>query len=206
MLLAKVILLRLFIRFTTKMVQPTPLPAAPQTPPPFDEEKMQLLMSQLQQLEASQGISAWPPAIGWWLVTIFAIALLALIIISVTKQFKIKRIQKLLLNEYEQIATDYQHDKDSSKYLKALNQLLRRSLFIYTQRDTTATLQNDNWLQVLKFSNVDIPQPVEHALCIACYQPQPDIEFDALDHFAQNWLAIQKPSLYKHWNKETKGA
>lgn len=179
-------------------------------PPPFDEAKMQLLLTQLKQLEASEGISWWPLATGWW----FLIVIAAIGLVLVTKQFiiylHIKKQQAQLLEEYLHIASNY-HDSNEQltvqqknrQYINDLNQLLRRAVMLSLPREQIANCRGQQWLSILKYTPVVIADEVAFTLLTACYQPDPNIDIEALDSFAQQWFAQQHP---KHYKQELRDA
>ncbi|MFA7554771.1 MAG: DUF4381 domain-containing protein [Spongiibacteraceae bacterium] len=102
-------------------------------------------LAQLRDIHLPAAVSAWPPAIGWWLV-----AALLIITIIVMSYFLIRRYRK---NHYRRLAlkqlSALSLTTDFNLYLQQLNQLLKQTALAANAPADIAGLTGLQWLQFL---------------------------------------------------------
>lgn len=149
----------------------------------------------LKDIHLPESIGWWPPASGWWLLTI----LLILCILAIRRAYRrltrktaIKRAQTLLTQIRQQ-------QSDPLQTLTDLSALLRRTAISADARGAVAGLRGQAWLEYLDRKLPDAPfsQGVGRCLADAHYRPsapeQTDLE--ALFELCERWLKQQgKPS------------
>lgn len=150
------------------------------------------LISKLNPIHEPDPISWWPPAPGWWLLTIL-LPLLTWLVYRlykrITRNTAIKAAKKLLV----QIKQDNQ--RDNRQKLQDLSQLLRRTALSTANRNECAGLTGAAWLTYLdrNLQGAPFSQGVGKLLAEAPYRhSQPSAnEITQLVNLCENWLNAQ---------------
>jgi Domain of unknown function (DUF4381) len=101
------------------------------------------MLENLRDIHLPAAVSWWPPAIGWWLLTVSLIASLFLFLLYLKKTKMMRQALRLL----KRIENEFGQSKDASKCVRELSILLRR-MAINKER-TCAGLTGPAWLQHL---------------------------------------------------------
>ena len=99
----------------------------------------------LKDIHLPDVVSWWPPAIGYWLLLLLIIFIIAGIFF-IRHLRKMNRIKKLALNEFNSIKQRYENDLDANKLVNSLSALLRRAAISCYPRTDCASLTGSNWL------------------------------------------------------------
>lgn len=102
----------------------------------------------LRDIHLPDGLSWWPPAIGWW------VSLLLLIIIVVALILFIRKITRPSLKKMaraivEEVIDDYSLHNDQLRLIQQFSIALRRIGMSYLPRNKTAGVSGRDWYQQL---------------------------------------------------------
>ena len=102
----------------------------------------------LRDIHLPAGISWWPPAPGWWIVTGFMLCL-AFLLFWFYRRYQARRLQREALLALEQIEARYAKDADVQQMIKAVSIWLRRVCVSYYPVADVAGLTGADWLAFL---------------------------------------------------------
>lgn len=133
----------------------------------------------------------WPPAPGWWILLFLVITLIVSIYFFI-RQRKKKKLSAVYLarQELSRIENIFTQEKDKSKLIKDLSELIRRLSISVFNRSESASLTGDDWLQFLDNSNGGdaFTNGIGRALIEAPYQAAPDYDEQALLQLVARWI------------------
>lgn len=141
--------------------------------------------------------SWWPPALGWWLLAVIVLTLLAVAVWTWRRHRRVRGRQQQVLDELDVLTGRYRDDGSWSALLRDLHQLLRR---VARQHDAHAALQRGvAWRQTLARVPVDAAT-LDRLLAIdeLVYRPPGDCDDQAIVTAVRKWLGLAvKPSNWK---------
>ena len=147
---------------------------------PTDIDLLQDLRDVIPPLEPG----FWPPAIGWWLVAILILILIAAIIYSI----------KLAIVRYSRHSIVQQIDKIAGlqppQAIAELSILMRRVAITRYPRSAVAGLTGQAWLEFLDQSGNtnQFTQGVGRMLTIAPYSANKQFDLDSLREVCREWV------------------
>lgn len=161
-------------------------------------------LAQLKDIHLPEPVGWWPLAWGWWLL----IALLLMVIGALLWRAHVRRRRQRYRREalalLEHAYRDYQRNSpDPStrrQYLQQVSQLLRRtalSALPDAREADLAALSGQQWLRFLDLSASLTPAFTEgpgHILADGPYQPDPEVDVEALHRLAQQWIRAHRLS------------
>ena len=106
-------------------------------------------LAQLRDIHLPQAISWWPPAIGWWLLGLLALLLVALLFYCLRRYYlatAFRREGKRLLLQLYRL---WQREGDSQGYLQGVNEVLKRTALLRFPGEDTASLSGERWTNFL---------------------------------------------------------
>ncbi len=107
-------------------------------------------LAELRELALPNAIGVWPPAIGWWIVSVLIIAILALIIYYLRKKIALNRWRKLARIELKKLRDKQERNTESDDdLLIASSQLFRRVALQIDSRTSIAVLSGWEWAKKL---------------------------------------------------------
>ena len=143
----------------------------------------------LRDIHLPDAVSWWPPAPGWWLLLII---LVTLMIISphVLKKLRDKPLNKLALQELDQIEAAYATHRNKQRLVQEISILLRRTCMSYEPRQQVASLTGEAWIERLhSLSNAPIfSGQLRGHLLTAPYNRDTDIDAQQLLQSSRQWL------------------
>ena len=148
----------------------------------------------LADIHTLPAVSSWPPAIGWWLVALSAILLMAFLVNLVIKHQRDKRVLKLSLSYLEQL------DSQSVR-LNDLNLLLKRHLKSISLQHPALSLSGKAWGDYLMTQTPEAHrttiQPLADALGESLYRPDTNQQSDLqpLITATRCWLTESWPTV-----------
>ena len=143
-------------------------------------------LAQLRDIHLPEPISAWPPALGWWLVFIIIITLLAASIYYWRKHIQRNRYRKDALQQLAILQRQSPTD-----YLQQLNRLLKQTALAAEPTIDIASLSGQQWLAFLDSSGntSDFSQGIAKVLLDGPYVPDiADFNLLELDKVAERWI------------------
>jgi Domain of unknown function (DUF4381) len=106
-------------------------------------------LAQLKDIHLPETVSWWPPAIGWWLLMLMAIAVTTAIIywaIKRKKQWQYREEAMVLLDEcYQQ----WRVSNNDVRCFNAINALLKRTALTAFPESNATALHGQQWLDFL---------------------------------------------------------
>jgi cbb3-type cytochrome oxidase subunit 3 len=158
-------------------------------------------LAHLQDIQLPEAIGLWPPAWGWWCLTVFMIVMLASIIFLVRRQKKRNGYRTQALTELEKINQAYRPEK-KSEYLQAVSILLRRTAISGFGAEFNSSIQGDDWLVWLDAQNpkntASFKGAAGNALAIGLYQKAPEFDQHALYSLTKQWIQKHR----NQWQKK----
>lgn len=147
----------------------------------------------LRDIHLPEAVSAWPPAIGWWLLPILllAIAFSAYQLYKYKINYKAKpAYKKIALSELKTIQIDYADKNQSIEQLRAISTLLRRIALSYLPRESVASLTGDLWIEQLNKLSQDtfFSNDLATLLASAPYQAYAEFNQDDLINICEQWI------------------
>lgn len=125
------------------------------------------------------------PAIGWWLLALVSIALIASVSLYCYNQYKIRTAKRQALAAVATASTNL-----------ALNSIMKQALLSYLPREQVASLSGSNWLklqlQLLKQKQQAELTPVLKELNNSLYQKDQSFK-PAYQAAASQWLKLALP-------------
>lgn len=103
---------------------------------------------QLKDIHFPPSPDIWPLAIGWWILLTILLLLAVWLIFLIRKYLKIKKLQKMLLDELGQLENKLIHSPDKI-LISEINILLRRLALTYYPQVEVASLTGSDWLDFL---------------------------------------------------------
>lgn len=149
----------------------------------------------IHDIHLPAAVSAWPPAIGWWLLAVI-LCLVALIIfklVQLKKHYKAPpAYKKIALREMQLLETRFKNDEASTEYLREVSGLLRRIALSYLPRESVAGLTGAQWIEQLnKLSGETVFTAELSALLInAPYQKNISFDKNELLLSCKRWVRL----------------
>lgn len=172
-------------------------PSAPPSQPQANPQITQLL-SQLNEPALPQPVSAWPPAIGWWLLAILLITLIATALIR-GRQWNKKRQYKAAA---QQKLTQLTHTISDADFAAGCCALLKQTFITAVPRahHRIAGLYGKPWFEFLHASGnlSQLPFEQQEALASICgdakYQPNQALNRRDIERACRYWIVHHKPT------------
>jgi hypothetical protein len=145
-------------------------------------------LSQLRDIHLPVEPSWWPPAPGWWLLILLAIALLTVLLVWLIRRYRANAYRRAGLRQLRALRERQQSEPDAIAYLSTINGLLKSvALRGYPDADIAAR-SGDLWVD---FLNRTLPpgSEFEPAFADAGYRPhEPALDLDRLHETAALWI------------------
>lgn len=123
------------------------------TPPPqLSEQNQTDPLAELRDIHLPGAIQDWPPAPGWWLLGILAIALTIYLVVRIVRYWKRKQYRREGVRSLQLLKVKYENSPNSTQYLQHYSQLLKRVSFSCFPRDEVASLTGESWVAFLDLS------------------------------------------------------
>lgn len=144
-------------------------------------DNLQELLKDLRDIHEPEAISAWPPAIGWWLLPIVILVVLYLLY-RWWKKASTPNYKKLALQEFKNIKTNYDINKDSHGVAGELALLIRKAMVAKYGNEEVAGLIEEEWLY--KLDTISHTQSFSdgpgRVIVTAPYAKHSDVDVDGL--------------------------
>ena len=147
----------------------------------------------LRDIHLPDAVSWWPPAIGWWILFVLGLLLLAGLILGIRKLLQ-PRLNKSARAEIEQVLNEYYAEHaDDLKMLQQLSSAIRRIGISYLSREQYAGVVGTVWYQrINQLAPEQAFTPAMVALLVdAPYQKQPHIDAELVQQLvaqARRWV------------------
>ncbi len=149
-------------------------------------------LSELRDIHLPSPDGFWPPAPGWWLLFVLAVALILILILWIRRRRKSHAWHRAARRELKLIAG---RAAVNSEWFGDLNALLKQSAVVRYPDRAPASLTGAEWVDfLLETSPKDrvASRPTVEAMVASCWQPTPSCAPDDAIRFARLWLGGQK--------------
>jgi hypothetical protein len=146
----------------------------------------------LRDIHLPDAVSWWPPAIGWWLLLILGLLLIAGLVMGVRKLLQPK-MNKSARAEVESALLSYNQHQDNLKLVQQLSSVIRRIGISYLTREEYAGMVGESWYQHINQLVPEKPfsESVTALLIDAPYRKQPTIDHELVQQLitqTRSWV------------------
>ena len=149
------------------------------------------LLDQLQDIHAAASPPWWPPAIGWWVLALVALFLVAVAIRFLKRKLAARKRRREWLRALDAIGLKLDPQRDAQQYLAGLNRLFRAVALKAFPGTGCAGMQGEEW--VIFISSL-LPENTDNsglsALARGPYEPVPRFDVRSLDMLARTWVRL----------------
>ncbi|MFP6807907.1 MAG: DUF4381 domain-containing protein [Pseudomonadales bacterium] len=140
-------------------------------------------LSQLRDIHLPPPIETWPLAPGWWVLALLAIVLLMAISYWLWRRWRANGYRREARKELGALLNQYALDGDTSDYLQACQQLLKRVALTHYSREHVANLTGESWVAFLdrSLNSNDFSMGSGQILIDVIYSPPPTEAIPAAD-------------------------
>lgn len=152
----------------------------------------------LEDIIVPDGVSAWPPALGWWLLGILCIIAVATGIFFYRRYQKKWGYRKQALVLVDNLFMQWQHKKlNDSEICQQLLQTLKRTALSAYPNHSVNSLYGKEWVDRLikQAPTVDCTHRVKTMICSSQYQRKITLHPEILYQFCQEWIRQH----HAHW-------
>ena len=143
----------------------------------MQDDLKQVLTEQLRDIHLPEAVSWWPPAPGWWVLSIIATTLVASLIISRLRNTKRNAFRVTALLETQEALMLWNKNNNTADYLHTVNAVLKRVVLQNNSASNIANQSGINWVESLNhLSKQPLSEITMQALGVACYQTKPDVD------------------------------
>jgi len=167
------------------------------------------LLAQLADIHLPEPVSFWPPAPGWWILAILS---LLLILWTSRKGFIANRRRKIkarALAELQKCYANYanhsgdvsrsnsgnnqdnESDRQKLRYVNEANSVLKRVALVHFPDSAVAGLGGPEWVSFIRNTGESglLTAEITDALSHGRFQTTLEIDVDAMNNFAVQWIA-----------------
>ena len=148
----------------------------------------------LKDIHLPPPVSFWPPAPGWWILSVLLISSFffgAMWFYRVQKKRKPKNEALRILKNLQIL---HQNSQDELESLRNLSNLLRRTALTIYENDTVASLQGSAWLEFLDKTGKtkEFTQGVGKVLGNEVFKQNVNPDINALFPLVKKWISSSK--------------
>ena len=153
------------------------------------------LLNQLADIHLPEPVSFWPPAPGWWILALLALVAMVLAARKIWLQAQRQRILQHALAELDKAYHSYSSEADTAHaaidLLNQVNTVLRRVALVHFPGTAVASLSGSEWVDFVKKKGESrlLDSNLEDALSHGRFQPDFDVDIDALMAFSREWVS-----------------
>lgn len=147
-------------------------------------------LAALRPLHVPAPVDWWPPAPGWWLLAAVILMLVPGLVWWYRRRWWLRRAAVAELRQLARTAND------DRRLAAGVNQLLRRVALACFPRRQVAALSGEAWLGFLDAhaDTAEFTTGPGRVLLTAPYQPDAQVDRDALLALTQRWIQRQRGS------------
>ncbi len=164
-------------------------------------------LAHLKDIHLPDAVGFWPPAWGWWLLSLAIIAVVGSVVYILRRKKFRNAYRKSALTELRNIQMQFTTEKNA-EYLQAVSILLRRTALSGCGDQFNASLKGEDWLQWLDAqqakSSMGFSNGVGRALLIGPYQKNPEFERHELHKLVESWIQQHRNQWQKRTNSNKK--
>lgn len=145
-------------------------------------------LDQLQPNHLPDPIGFWPPAIGWWIITVIAITFLALLTIQAHRRWKKNRYRSVALKQASEAFAKYQEHQSSHRFAHDCNELLKKVALRAFPKNDVAGLNGTLWSQFLAETGNTTEFLNHSAFNNDRYNPNASMPTEELYELTRRWI------------------
>ncbi|WP_419536664.1 DUF4381 domain-containing protein [Endozoicomonas sp.] len=145
-------------------------------------------LDQLRPNHLPDPVGFWPPAIGWWVLTIIVVALITFLTLHAVRRWRKKRYRTVALQETQKALADYQEHQTPVRFAQDCNVILKKvALRAFPQKEV-ASLSGDHWCQFLAETG-GTPEFLNHsAFNNDRYNPNSSLSAEDIFTLTRRWI------------------
>lgn len=168
------------------------------------QQQQQQLLQQLRDIHLPEPVSAWPPAIGWWVLLAVGLATLVLLIRKIFAYRQANKFRKVALQQLDKASEEYQQRQNVQHYLQSANSVLRRVLLQTSELPELTSKTGAQWSDILRDSSqYKMNEDALFWLSTGCYQANPDTDVAGLHAQIIEWLKQYQPAAMQQQKLQT---
>lgn len=144
------------------------------------------VLAQLHDIETPSPAGLWPPAPGWWLLTVLILLILILGSVLLWRRHQRHAPRREALAQLATLSSE----PDRSDWYAALNRLLKQTAVTLYPADNPLALTGNQWRDFLARTS-DVPGDDWEKLIRASYQPASDTSPVEASRLAERWIRRQ---------------
>ena len=161
---------------------------------PIDPQLQQQLLNELRDIRLPEPVSWWPPAPGWWLLSLVVLGVLIFITIKLHRRWKSNRYRRIATHQLTKAQRDWQQHGDPTSYLQAANLTLKLALKKSGNPKAQRMLSQAGhaWSEALNAHSTSSLSPeTSDALAIAVYRDVADhsLNIEQIHHELIEWIS-----------------
>jgi len=147
------------------------------------------LLAQLADIHEAAQPPLWPPAIGWWLLGLVLLLMIAMTVRLLMRRAAIRRRRRIWRLELSRLAQQHDPHADPGAYLAGLNRLFRAVALRAFPGSGCARLEGESWVAFL-MGLLPEDEKTENLVVLARgpYQSSPEFDVKSLERLAELWV------------------
>lgn len=145
-------------------------------------------LSELRDIHLPPPPPLWPPAPGWWLLALAAIAVLAFAVRFALLAWRRGRTRRAAARAMSQLRSRYERGEALHVLMAELATTLRRAAMSRHPRAEVAGLTGRDWLEFLDDDAHQFTEGVGRCLATAPYARDETVDLDALLALCESWV------------------
>ena len=148
----------------------------------------------LKDIHLPPPVSFWPPAPGWWILSVLLISSLFIGGVWFYRQHKKRRPKTEALRILKDLQILYQNSQDEVVSLRNLSNLIRRTALTLYDIDAVASLQGSSWLEFLDKTGKtkEFSQGAGKVLGNEVFQQKVNPDMNALFPLVKKWISSSR--------------
>ena len=157
------------------------------------------LLEQLADIHLPGAVPFWPPAPGWWVLTLVVIAVAIWASLRYLQAYRQRQICAHALNELDRVYDGFKQRQAADEsalnearleYLNHVNAVLRRVAIWHYPANEVASLGGRAWVDFIreKGESTLLTDELEEALNVGRFKPNCDIDADRVHQFGERWI------------------
>ncbi len=155
------------------------------------------LLEQLADIHLPMAVSYWPPAPGWWLLTLLLLVAGFLLTRRYLRHITQQRICQHALAELDRCYREFAGSQDADpdeytlRYVNAFNSVIRRVALVHFPRSNVAGLGGSDWVDFIreKGDSSQLNEGLAAALSYGRFQAKVEVDVNAMNSLGQAWIS-----------------
>lgn len=154
------------------------------------------LLAQLADIHLPEPVSYWPPAIGWWILALLALAVLLMLARKFAGHRRQQKTYQHAQAELERCYHSYslteasEEDNNKLRYVNRFNTVIRRVALARYPQTNVAGLDGASWVDFIREKGESSLMTEEIAIALqhGRFRAKCEVDVDAMQSFGQQWI------------------